>query len=155
LIIWLGKSDLISNKPKTQMKKAIYCILFALLGAGGCTTKTEPRPLADLNLLTGRWVSADGQYEYEISAAKRNAIFTKVPLNNAFGFKVGEESVRNIEAVDATAYRGETRFRGAAGFYVFADIKYQFNGEELTYTSDVGSTTITVTGQKGTLKRVK
>ncbi len=132
---------------------ALLTLLLAQLAA--CKTKIEPRPLADLNALKGRWASlTDSGFEFEFDPATRSAKYTKVPTGNPYGFKVGDVTLKNVEAINETTYRGELLFRSAA-YFVFADVKFNLAGDEWIYTSDIGTLgSLSVTEQTGKLKRV-
>ncbi len=133
----------------------LLALLLAQLTA--CKTQTEPRPLADLNALQGRWASlTEIGFEFEFDPATRSAKYTKVITGNRYGFKVGDVTLKNVEAVDETTYRGELLYRSGSGYFVFADVKFNLAGDEWIYTSDAGSISgsLTVSGQTGKLKRV-
>ena len=135
---------------------AFVCLL------SSCSTKTDVRPLADLNALKGRWAGIDNTgnttgYEIDIDPATQVAKFTKVDPYNIYYFTVGEIALKNIEAVDATTYRGETKYRFNLGFYYFADTKLTIVNNELTTVSDSDriSGTSNITGQTTKYKRIQ
>ena len=138
-----------------KILRTLLLCLSLLVTFQSCKTEFEPRPLVDINTLAGKWASAG--YEFAFDPATHSGLFTKVPAGNAFGFKVGDVRFKNVEAVDATTFRGESLYRSASGYYLFADIKITVSGDVLTYTSDAGrsNSSLAVTGQTGTYNRVK
>jgi hypothetical protein len=127
----------------------------ALLMLAGCKKEAEPRPLADISILSGKWISNTGM-EVDINSATRQGVLTKIPANDVYGRKIGDVQYKNIEAVDANTFRGETRFTSTTGYHLFTDVKITVENDVMFTVSNVGSLgAISVTGQMGQLKRVR
>lgn len=140
-------------KHKTNL--AFLALISALAMLQSCKKETEPRPLADINVLAGKWVSNIGM-EIDINPATRQGILTKIPANDQYGRKIGDVQYKNLEAVDATTFRGETRFSSTSGYHLFTDVTVTVENDIMRTVSNVGSLgALSVTGQLGELKRVK
>lgn len=135
----------------------LLALLLAQLTA--CKTVRDPAPLADLNLLKGKWLYTPlPGFEVEFDPATRTAIFSKVPPGNAFGFIVGETSWENVLATDEKTYRGQIRYRSAAGYYFFADMSLRLlDADRVQINSATQSTSsaLTISDQKTVYTRVK
>ncbi len=138
------------------MKHIRLLLLASLLFAMGCKKEADVRPLADINLLTGRWVSINNpNYEIEFNPNTRQGIYTKVLSGNIYGSKVGDITWKNLEAVDTKTFKGEGLYRGTAGYFLYAEMSLQINGDIINHVSYLGSTGgLTVSGQTNQYKRV-
>jgi hypothetical protein len=140
--------------------RILLTALTLLLFASGCRKEADPRPMADLNLLKGRWSSTGNagpdNSVMEFDPATRSSTWIQMTTNQV-GFKVGDPNLRNVEAVDERTWRGELMYRSASGYRYFADVRLKLENNELVYTSDAGVTTgnLTVSGQTGKWRRVR
>lgn len=140
------------------MKQFKTIVFLAFLGftatLQSCKKETEPRPLADIKLLAGNWVNSNNTNEFVFDPSTRSGTYTKV-APNANGFKVGDTTLKNVEAIDEKTFRGEMLFRGTDGFFLYVDITFTLKDDKISYTAYLGSLgSIDVSGQKGEFKRI-
>ncbi len=118
-----------------------------------CKKEAEPRPLADINRLAGKWINLNNTYEFVFDPSTRSGTYTKV-APNANGFKIGDVTLKNVEATDEKTFRGEMLYRGTAGYFLYADIIFTLKDDKISYAAYLGSLgSIDVSGQKGQFKR--
>lgn len=110
------------------MKKAIYYLLFALMGAGGCTSKCDP-----INAeLTGRWERIDGDNS-PFNGMVVEFVGTSAPLltipSTAPGFIIGDLKWRNVVKERDGVF--VLQDRDSAGGYVNSRILIMADGKEM------------------------
>lgn len=139
------------------MKKTKTLALLLVLTAAAlqsCKKETEPRPLADINLLAGTWINVSNTNEFVFDPSTRSGTYTRV-APNANGFKAGDITLKNVEAIDEKTFRGEMLYRGTDGFFLYVDITFILQDDKISYAAHLGSLgSINVSGQNGEFKRV-
>ncbi len=140
------------------MKQFKTIIFLAFLGSSAifqsCRKEAEPRPLADINQLAGKWTNLNNTNEFVFDPSSRSGTYTRV-APNANGFKAGDVTLKNVEATDEKTFRGEMLYRGTDGYFLYVDITFTLKDDKISYAAHLGTLgSINVSGQKGEFKRV-
>ncbi len=138
-----------------QFKSIVFLALLSFVTIlQSCKKEAEPRPLADINLLAGKWANVNNTNEFVFDPSTRAGTYTRV-APNANGFKAGDVALKNVEAIDEKTFRGEMLYRGTDGFFLYVDITFILKDDKVSYAAHLGSLgSINVSGQKGEFKRV-
>lgn len=132
---------------------AFFVLLSFVTMLQSCRKETEPRPLADINQLAGKWTNLNNTNEFVFDPSTRSGTYTRV-APNANGFKVGDVTLKNVEATDEKTFRGEMLYRGTDGYFLYTDITFTLKDDRISYAAYLGTLgLINVSGQKGEFKR--